>query len=361
MLENCFIEELINLYFININNQKKLEATINTENNFTSKSIDLNIIKNLILSIINLDKKLSSYMLSVNDLFIDIDFIFIDDNKFRYVYLPNYNVDIYYQLLQIMKNVLDNIDYTDRDITTLCFAVYQMLESRKNFSEIEKFILTYNYISPDEVCIYENKEYKENIISENIHEKNSKKLENNIKVISENKKEIIFIVIGIILNIIVLSFGYLTNVNEKIIAILVLAICLGVYVLYKATFLIAKEKREKIDLNISKQQISSNEYLMEETSILCEEKELILKGKEDIRVYCYPFFIGSALGNDFVLNKNYVSKQHLKLYKKADKIYIHDLKSTNGTFVNGKKLKGSCQINRGDVVTVAKYEYIVEL
>ena len=57
--------------------------------------------------------------------------------------------------------------------------------------------------------------------------------------------------------------------------------------------------------------------------------------------------IGRVDQNDIVLPKGNVSKQHSKLVLREGRLVIVDLKSTNGTFVNGKKI-GAPQVVRAD-------------
>jgi pilus assembly protein CpaF len=65
--------------------------------------------------------------------------------------------------------------------------------------------------------------------------------------------------------------------------------------------------------------------------------------------------IGRLADNDIVLNKGNVSKYHSRLVLKDGKYIVVDLKSTNGTFVNGKKI-GSPQVVRpSDKIYVGDY------
>jgi len=65
--------------------------------------------------------------------------------------------------------------------------------------------------------------------------------------------------------------------------------------------------------------------------------------------------IGRLAGNDIVLNKGNVSKYHSKIVLKDGKYIVVDLKSTNGTFVNGKKIAGPLVVRPADKIYVGDY------
>ena len=50
-------------------------------------------------------------------------------------------------------------------------------------------------------------------------------------------------------------------------------------------------------------------------------------------------YVGRAADNDIQVKDKFVSRQHLKVVRRGDKYFIEDLKSTNGTFVNGKQIQ----------------------
>ena len=70
--------------------------------------------------------------------------------------------------------------------------------------------------------------------------------------------------------------------------------------------------------------------------------------------------IGRVDENDICLPKGNISKKHTKIVVKDNKIIVLDLKSTNGTYVNGKKLAGPQVITPSDKVYVGDFILSVE-
>src|SRR5262249_13463792 len=70
--------------------------------------------------------------------------------------------------------------------------------------------------------------------------------------------------------------------------------------------------------------------------------------------------IGRVDENDICLPKGNISKKHTKIVVKDGKIIVLDLKSTNGTYVNGKKLAGPQVITPSDKVYVGDFIISVE-
>src|SRR5215831_7803040 len=70
--------------------------------------------------------------------------------------------------------------------------------------------------------------------------------------------------------------------------------------------------------------------------------------------------IGRVDENDICLPKGNISKKHTKIVVKDGKIIVLDLKSTNGTYVNGKKLAGPQVIQPSDNVYIGDFILNVE-
>ncbi|GAA1275278.1 DUF1707 and FHA domain-containing protein [Kitasatospora nipponensis] len=64
----------------------------------------------------------------------------------------------------------------------------------------------------------------------------------------------------------------------------------------------------------------------------------------------HPLRIGRAPGSDLRLSDISVSRAHAELRRDADGWVLHDLGSTNGTHVNGRRVTGSTPVRPGDLV-----------
>ncbi len=69
--------------------------------------------------------------------------------------------------------------------------------------------------------------------------------------------------------------------------------------------------------------------------------------------------IGRAPRADFIVDRALVSRVHCRLEAAGDALEVIDLSSTNGTYVNDKRVKRS-PLNGGDRLRVGRVELTVE-
>ena len=56
---------------------------------------------------------------------------------------------------------------------------------------------------------------------------------------------------------------------------------------------------------------------------------------------------------------DFCSRKHAAIYWKDDICFIEDLDSTNGTFVNDKRIHGKIELKKGDVIGLGDTELLV--
>jgi len=68
--------------------------------------------------------------------------------------------------------------------------------------------------------------------------------------------------------------------------------------------------------------------------------------------------IGRSTGAEFIVDAPLVSRLHCQLTASADGLQVKDLDSTNGTFVNGKRVK-TAELHEGDRLSIGRLELVV--
>jgi pSer/pThr/pTyr-binding forkhead associated (FHA) protein len=64
--------------------------------------------------------------------------------------------------------------------------------------------------------------------------------------------------------------------------------------------------------------------------------------------------IGRSERSTIKLDDSYISQSHARLYARDGAWFVEDLGSTNGTFVNDRRVSAPVQVRAGDVVRVGK-------
>lgn len=73
-----------------------------------------------------------------------------------------------------------------------------------------------------------------------------------------------------------------------------------------------------------------------------------------------PLTIGRDRGTQLVLADSEVSRRHVRLETQNGTVFLRDLGSSNGTFLNGRRLTSAIELREGDTVDVGTTRLIVE-
>jgi EAL domain-containing protein (putative c-di-GMP-specific phosphodiesterase class I) len=81
--------------------------------------------------------------------------------------------------------------------------------------------------------------------------------------------------------------------------------------------------------------------------------------KVNIPIEPFPFTIGRGQDCNLVLQSSWVSTSHAQIQLSGRMLWIRDNKSTNGTFLNSKKIQGAEPIEDGDLVVFGNIAFCV--
>jgi len=65
--------------------------------------------------------------------------------------------------------------------------------------------------------------------------------------------------------------------------------------------------------------------------------------------------LGRHRGCQLVLNLSTVSRRHARVFLEGDDFLIEDMRSLNGTFVNGKRVKAPRRLANGDTIRINRF------
>lgn len=105
-----------------------------------------------------------------------------------------------------------------------------------------------------------------------------------------------------------------------------------------------KKKKPKRRLGLEVMQLGEDNSMLKVGSVIPIDLKLTIGRRED---------------NQLVLKDQYVSGHHASIFLKNNEYMIKDLKSTNGTQVNGKKLEKTIYLNNEDEITIGEYVFRV--
>jgi hypothetical protein len=96
-----------------------------------------------------------------------------------------------------------------------------------------------------------------------------------------------------------------------------------------------------------------SELVVEDSEVLAPQTRFVLRDS--------AISVGRSSASDIVLKSDdYASGRHARLTRHGGLLYVEDMGSTNGTFVNGRKTVGATPLRHGDTVrigsTIFRYE-----
>lgn len=359
--------------------------------------------------------ELSSYLLDDMHLMLETDYIYYDYEKDKYIFLyyPDYETQsqTYEELLTF---ILDRMDVEDKELTDFMYQIcgeigtgslsmYRINKMLSNMVESEKEVNSIEAINVtecnDNISILEYQASFTNSVDSYNEEKAEEK----------RTKQFIFSIVLIMLAVIgelIVGFVYflfITTATEKVILIAsgvtcLIMLMLGILLLVREK----KMKRRKDELDLEQKamreddfglynnnlEVHVNDFIQKRTSNMLEKNECASSGeqnqttffhekksveeyklfatdrtnKQHISLFHLPCVIGKMAGCvDVCLKDPSVSRMHARIERQGDQLFIQDINSTNGTYLNGIRLEPNekMEITLGDEIRIGNLNYSV--
>jgi len=69
--------------------------------------------------------------------------------------------------------------------------------------------------------------------------------------------------------------------------------------------------------------------------------------------------LGRLLDNDIAIGDPEISRRHARFFLRDENVFVEDLGSTNGTFLNGERVISPQQLRKGDLITLGESVILV--
>lgn len=384
---------------------------------YENKDITGEELRMIFYEISKMFEQLKEYLLCERHVVILPEYIFmnLETKKIKFLYYPYQEQDIYEVFQEFSEFILDRIDHQDSQAVLLAYQFYKIIRNENfvlseirdlcegiNSSPSENEFVGYEKITQIGVNDYAQSDYfmSAKPCTDSMNRENNsreydrktiseKKLKDNK---NENKSKAILIFIGIT----VLSIFYLVsnknpiNTYSNIISIGFMVVgVLGIFICLKTSYWITLQQLKDGFVNNTKnkadneyQKISDEEEIVFQNivdedmnpnygkTMFCikepekEERVLVEKkhGKEFVhKLEAFPFTIGKMKDLvDLPLSDYSVSRMHARIFEEDGYLYVTDLGSTNGTYLNGISInqEEKLQLETGDELRVGKVEFL---
>ncbi|MGN0243845.1 MAG: DUF6382 domain-containing protein [Lachnospiraceae bacterium] len=366
---------------------------------FDNQMMALEEIKDILQQLLEIVDEMRPYMLSTDSLLLEPEYVFIqpDTRQLRMCYVPGYEGDCIDGFARIIEFFMNRMNHKDESAVVFVYGLYRMtkeeyfsLEQVKSWMNDTKSEKQSDWnvstIQPEEEHVISEKmerkkpERKEPLQSGNMESYSGKKQPEPSywEMVSKQEEVHTNIKLGLIQKLripcIILTgclagysfFGVLSGVasNQLILRCILTIVMAGIYgILMK----LIKNTREDLEFEKVREKPKATS---EATTVLFQEPE-----KKTKKVHLVPIkgrnSPGTAIDKkttilgslqdavDVYLSDSTVSRIHASIEEEEGEYYITDLQSTNGTWVNGKKLasRSPFLLRNKDHIELGRVEY----
>lgn len=333
-------------------------------------------LRELIRQLLRLFERAKEYLLDEKDLILMSEYTFYDEKKkeLSVAYLDGYGREVRQGISEIMESCMDYMNHRDKELIFLVYGLHK-ISKEENFSvhRLTEMVgeteaenngvwkpLAWETGAQNDIKETEDAARDPGSISGRFPQKECRQPEQEQQ--NRPDKEVrrgymkigIYVAAGVFIFVAAIYSGILTKPVSGKPDMMKAAVLAGVLVIAEG-YLIAKEREtaggKKRDKAVAGSVDDKTTVLIEtgsDATVVLDERnirpmyvDLIPEDwqRKEIRVGKSPFFIGKNPEKaDAVIGDGEISRVHAKIVVEEEGIYVIDQESTNGTYVNGKRL-----------------------
>jgi hypothetical protein len=322
---------LLTFYETEENGEKGLVYLLNHRLSFMESLVGERMscrhMESFIKSLVRVMDTIDEYLLEPSNLVMEMDYIFGEDSRWEYVYVPGYGEDFWRQMEKLSECWLNYVDYGNEKAVLWAYTFYQKVRGEGcSASELTDILDM-------------EKELPETVYADMIQEETA--------VWNTEEKSV------------PRSGRWKQRLTEKL-----------------RKIFSGKGDNGRGDFDDfygSGKDLSDTCPTLEEVAELLRDEEevkktfvLIPAGDNDmtvIHVENFPFILGRAPGEvDIILDNPKISRIHARLEGGIQEVRVVDLSSANGSWRNGEALKPGTEymLHTGDILKLADMEFICQ-
>lgn len=324
-------------------------------------------------------KRCQEYFLEGKNLLLLCDYMFYEERNKKLIipYLDGYQGEVADGISHLLERFMDTMNHSDKELVFLVYGLHRVSRD-KHFSlnRLEDFLRENKKPQRDEKEIPRKEESREKVEESRGKEQVFLPTESQQRVARSNYgKALLFLVAGILVFFAVLKMGILNEPVsgepdiKKVAVLVVVLVAAEGWILEKKLGRKEETKPEKEEDDKTMVLVSA---YSDETVVLETAQNVIWYvnlvpedwQRKEIKIRKSPFFIGKDAGKaDGIIDEGEVSRVHAKIVADEDGVFLIDQESTNGTFVNGKRVVPweRYRLENGDIVGFSSVYYKAEL
>lgn len=375
MLTHNDIHGLLRPRLTGINNEQVYEYDIEGLVSLYQKcrrGLTASDLERLLCGIVQMVEESQQYLLREEDFVLDTETIFYDEAEgdMRFVCCPGFGQPLRRQLGKLAQECLNSVDYGDDEAVLIAYGFYmQSKEEDYSLSELlrPKRKVDDRPAQPVAVTSFEQ-EYREEVPTvlpfTKVPSQSEKTEEGQTpkgcmkKLPSALRMRIVLILTAAVVAVIALfSSGLLTNrATGRVYALAVPVVMTGslaaVVFAIRAVLKTSKELTQSADI-CEEPDIVEDETILLMDDLVGPSVLIISDMFPTLEIKTFPYYVGKSRADcNFFIDAKGVSRKHFVIDRQGSDITITDLNSTNGTFVNQKKLPPNfpCTLNENDEI-----------